>query len=270
MGRYGLREIGMKWGFGIALVLAGCMGMASGPFAQARQQDGTAAPGQDKQSGNTAAQSPNGQPGSQPKPQEGANSFPTDTSNVPVLPSTLTPDVSVPTSDEMEGRRFSLPSSDLDPVASPDQANSDDANTRELESSSNVKALDSILPQPGADEPRKKGKKGSDVLEGPPRETAKQDISVGKYYLDNKNWRAALSRFQSALVLAPDEPEVYWGLAESQRHMGDYANAKKNYEKVIEYDPDSKHAKDAKKALKEPQLANAKAAPQTQDGQTPR
>ena len=43
--------------------------------------------------------------------------------------------------------------------------------------------------------------------------------------------------------------------------MGDYANARANYEKVIEYDPDSKHAKDAKKALKEPELANAKSAP---------
>jgi len=60
---------------------------------------------------------------------------------------------------------------------------------------------------------------------------------VGKYYLDSKNWRAALSRFQSALVLSPEEPEVYWGLAEANRHLGNYAEAKANYLKVIEYDP---------------------------------
>ena len=56
----------------------------------------------------------------------------------------------------------------------------------------------------------------------PPKETSKEDISVGKYYLDNKNWKAALSRFQSALVLAPDEPEVYWGLAESDAAPGKF------------------------------------------------
>ena len=82
-----------------------------------------------------------------------------------------------------------------------------------------------------------------------PKETAKEDISVGKYYLDNKNWRAALSRFQSALVLAPEDPEVYWGLAESARHLGNFADARAYYLKVMEYDPDSKHAKEAKKAL---------------------
>ena len=97
-----------------------------------------------------------------------------------------------------------------------------------------------------------------DDSEGMPKETAAQDINVAKYYLDNKNWRAALSRYQSAMVLAPEDPEVYWGLAVSQHHMGDYASARANYEKVIEYDPDSKHGKEARKALKEPEIANAK------------
>jgi hypothetical protein len=32
------------------------------------------------------------------------------------------------------------------------------------------------------------------------------------------------------------------------------------YQKVVDYDPDSKHGKDARKALKEPEIANAKAA----------
>ena len=84
---------------------------------------------------------------------------------------------------------------------------------------------------------------------------------MGKYYLDQKNWRAAQSRFQSALVLAPEDPEVYWGLAESARHLGNFPDARANYEKVIEYDPDSRHAKEAKKALEDPKIENAKAAP---------
>jgi len=60
-------------------------------------------------------------------------------------------------------------------------------------------------------------------------------------------------------VLDPENPDVYWGLAESQRHTGDYASAKANYLKVTEYDPDSKHGKEAKKILKDPEVANAKA-----------
>jgi hypothetical protein len=42
--------------------------------------------------------------------------------------------------------------------------------------------------------------------------------------------------------------------------LGDYANAKANYQKVVDYDdPESKHSKDAKKLLKSPQIANAPA-----------
>ena len=100
--------------------------------------------------------------------------------------------------------------------------------------------------------------------------TAAEDESVGKYYLDNKDWRAALSRYESAMVLDPDNPDVYWGMAESQRHLGQFAEARANYQKVMEYDPDSRHAKDAKKALQEPELANAKPnAAQQPSAQTP-
>ena len=63
------------------------------------------------------------------------------------------------------------------------------------------------------------------------------------------------------MVLDPDNPDVYWGLAEANRHLGNYAAARTNYLKVMEYDPDSKHAKEAKKALNEPELANAKPSP---------
>jgi hypothetical protein len=204
-------------------------------------------------------QSADGQPSAQqPKPQDQGNPFPTDTNNVPVMPSHTAPDEPDNVPADTEGVRFSLPGHDADPVASPDDTS---AGAGEQESSSDVKALDSILPPPGSDdETGKKGRKRSNVLEGPPKESSKEDISVGNYYLDNKNWKGALSRFQSALVLAPDEPDVYWGLAECERHLGDFAAAKANYLKVIEYDPDSKHAKEAKKALKEPEIANAKAA----------
>ena len=60
------------------------------------------------------------------------------------------------------------------------------------------------------------------------------------------------------MVLAPDEPEVYWGLAEADRHLGNFAQARAYYQKVLDYDPDGPHGKGARKALKEPEIANAK------------
>jgi tetratricopeptide (TPR) repeat protein len=118
--------------------------------------------------------------------------------------------------------------------------------------------MDKLLPGPDDDE--RQGKKRKLSVPGPEhKETSAEDVEVGKYELDLKNWKAALSRFESAMVLAPDEPEVYWGIAESQRHLGNLAEARSYYQKVVEYDPDSKHGKEARKALKEPEIANAKA-----------
>ena len=42
--------------------------------------------------------------------------------------------------------------------------------------------------------------------------------------------------------------------------MGNFAEARGYYKKVAEYDPDSRHGKEAIKALKAPEIANAKAA----------
>lgn len=256
----------MKRGFGIALVLAGWLSAAPGLFAQAQGSDETSRSGDAGQKKSNGAQQ-NGQQSAQPKPQSTGNPFPEDTNSVPVMPSKVTPDAPQGNFSETEGEGIPAPRNDEDPVRSPDGASDAGGNVQDQESSSNTKDLDSLLPGPGDDETDNKRKKRSTALDEAPKETPQQDISVGKYYLDNKNWRAALSRFQSALVLAPDEPEVYWGLAESQRHMGDFASARANYQKVIEYDPDSKHAKEAKKALKDPELANAKAAPGAQGPQ---
>jgi Tfp pilus assembly protein PilF len=126
--------------------------------------------------------------------------------------------------------------------------------------------MDNLLKPPPDSDSTSKHRKLS-VPEETHQESAKEDESVGSYYLDQKNWKAALSRFESAVVLDPENPDVYWGLAEAQRHTGDYFNAKANYLKVTEYDPDSRHGKEAKKFLKDPELANAKAvsiAPATQ------
>ncbi len=83
---------------------------------------------------------------------------------------------------------------------------------------------------------------------------------MGGYYLDRKNWKAALSRFESAMVLDPENPEVYWGLAEAEHHLGNFADAKAHYLKLLDYDPDGPHGRQARKELKEPEIANGKNA----------
>jgi tetratricopeptide (TPR) repeat protein len=158
-----------------------------------------------------------------------------------------------------EGGHMPLPVDDVDPVRSPEDAGAA-AEQGEGNSSSSQAGMGALLPGPDdATVPGKRGRKGEQVVPEH-HETAAEDENVGSYYLDNKNWKAALSRYQSALVLDPDNPDVYWGLAESERHLGDFASARANYQKVMDYDPDSHYGKEARKALKEPEIANAKSS----------
>jgi tetratricopeptide (TPR) repeat protein len=213
------------------------------------------APASPQQSPQTDKQPP-------PKPPANSNPFPEDTGNVPVLPSATQPVLRE--APAPEGPVPALPSSDPDPVRSPDEplpeASSSSFGSGSSSSSSSADMARFLEPPPDEETHKAKKRKG---VEPPPekKETARDDENVGQFYLEQKNWRAALSRFQSALILDPENPDVYWGLAESQRHLGDLANAKSNYMKVVEYDPDSRHAKDAKKLLKEPEMAAASAAP---------
>jgi len=238
----------MKRGFTIALVAAGCLMAVSGLHGQA-------APAQ-----SPPADQSQKQPATPQKPAA-ANPFPEDTTNVPVMPSKGTPALPEGTysGDDNGAGRVPLPKEDLDPARSPDDAAASNDAPMELNSSDSRAGLDRLVPLPDDDQPQ--GKHRKLAVPAPEHvETSKEDIQVGGYYLDTKNWKAALSRFESAMVLAPDEPEVYWGLAESERHLGNLAAAKGYYQKVAEYDPDSKHGKEAMRALKDPEIANAKAA----------
>ena len=244
----------MRRSFLIALVFAGCLMAASRLPAQA--------PGGGQSAPANAGQKPAAVP-----PQTEANPFPTDTSNVPVLPSKreFTPrdDNYGGPENGSDARKFPLAGEDQDPVRSPDDAApASDSGTDQVWSSS-ISGLDRLLPRPEDDQPEKK----KSLLARQPThtESAQKELDVGSYYMDRKNWRAALSRYESAMVLDPENPEVYWGLAESERHLGDFWDAKGYYQKVALYDPDSRHGKESMKALKEPEIANAK---KPVDGQT--
>jgi tetratricopeptide (TPR) repeat protein len=237
--------------FFAALAFAGCYGAVSIRLsAQAPQNP---SPQQSPASSSGSAQAPNDQ---KPKGAQPANPFPDDTNTVPVLPSANSAGTPAPDTTDY-GSSVPLPGGDGDPVKSPDDAA---PSTEDSGSSSSSTGLDNLLkPPPDTTPTGKHGKLKAGEDDGMPHDSPKEDETVGSYYLDQKNWKAALSRFESAMVLDPENPEVYWGLAEAQRHVGDYAGAKANYLKLMEYDPDSKHGKEAKRILKEPEVANAKA-----------
>jgi tetratricopeptide (TPR) repeat protein len=204
------------------------------------------------------------------KPTANGNDFPTDTTSIPVIPSNgINPagnasnSGNAPSAPPAVVPPSALPGDDADPVRSPEEP-APDVSTGDSSSSSSLAGLGRVLDPPPDDNTAATAdttgrRRGRNAAPQPAQhtETAKEDIDVGSYYLSTKNWHAALSRYQSALILAPDDPDVYWGLAEAQRNLKDYASAKANYQKLLDYDPDNKHAKDARKALKDPDVANA-------------
>jgi hypothetical protein len=213
------------------------------------------------------AQTPASEPGKPvdanqkpPVPPSSANPFPEDTTTVPVMPSKNTPEQQIIAHDGAASAPLPLPGDEADPVRSPDDAAPEAPSSADADSSSDSSSsqagLESLLPKPEGDQSGKRKKPGA--KEPSHQEAASKDIEVGIYYLETKNWKGALSRFSSAFVLDPENPDVYWGLAEADRHLGNLADARANYQKVAEYDPDSRHGKEARKALKEPEIANGK------------
>ncbi|MGA2674845.1 MAG: tetratricopeptide repeat protein [Terracidiphilus sp.] len=234
----------MKRGVWITVILAGGLAMAQ-LCAQAQAGGDAAGSGQSKPAAD--AQKPAAAPPS------GANPFPEDTNSVPVLPTKDTPMPSEAGSADFG--RIPLPGEDADPVRSPDDAAPAAGSAQDQNSSSSLAGLDTLLPKPEDDQPGRKGK--LTVKEPTHKEAAATDINVGQYYLERKDWKAALSRFESAMVLDPENPEVYWGLAESERHLGNLADARAYYAKLLDYDPDGPHGKQARKVMKDPALAAA-------------
>jgi tetratricopeptide (TPR) repeat protein len=235
-------------------VLAAALGALIAAFSASPLVRAQAAGSGQKQQG----QSQTNQNGQKPAAQDGGNPFPEDEGNVPVMPTSNAPDVSSGASGDAHA---TVPAVDSDPVRSPEDEAPGAGGDNVSGFSSSASGTDDILaPPPDEDTQGKKKKQGDAEIQTFPKETPQEDMNVGNYYLDQKNWRGALSRFQSAMVLAPDNPDVYWGMAECERHLGQFAAARENYMKVMEYDPGSHHAKEAKKALQDPEIANAKPA----------
>jgi len=80
---------------------------------------------------------------------------------------------------------------------------------------------------------------------------AAEDIEVGYFYMNKKNYRAAESRLQEAAELKPDAAPAWVGLAQAQQKLGKDADARRSYEEYLKLSPDSAGAEQAKKAMAE-------------------
>lgn len=244
----------MRAAFSWALALASLL--AAGPRLCAQSQGN----GSDRnQPAANSRNAPAAQTPPRANPQNNQNAFPEDTSDIPVIPSGNAPVLF----SGGEPGRMPVPVVDADPVRSPEDAAAA-AENNEQNSSSSMAGMSDLLPPADDETQTGRHRRAGEKIVPEHHETAAEDESVGNYYLDNQDWKGALSRYQSALVLDPDNPDVYWGLAECERHLGQFAEARANYEKVIEYDPGSHHAKEARKALRDPEIANAKPSPAVQ------
>ena len=92
---------------------------------------------------------------------------------------------------------------------------------------------------------------GSDVVEireWNPHKAAK-DVEVGQFYLKQKNYRAALDRFNEALLYKPNDAEATFYLAATQDKLQLYDLAYRGYRAYLTMLPEGPLAKQAETAL---------------------
>ncbi len=80
---------------------------------------------------------------------------------------------------------------------------------------------------------------------------AEQDKSIARFYWNRGNYEGSYLRFKDAVVYAPLNPEMWFGLAESERMIGKNVNARQHYQKYLQLAPEGPKAKDSAKMLRE-------------------
>ena len=93
---------------------------------------------------------------------------------------------------------------------------------------------------------------------------AAKDVEVGQYYLKQKNYRAALERFNDALLYKPKDADAIIGLAQTQDKLELSTPAYGNYRAYLEILPNGPLAKQAQEAIKrlEPTVQAQKESPE--------
>ncbi len=118
---------------------------------------------------------------------------------------------------------------------------------------------------PPSDDNKHDGSDVDDVNEADVREMkpwnphkAMKDIEVGDYYAKQKNYRAAISRYRSALEYKPKDAEATFKLAAALEKTKQYGEAATFYRDYLKIVPDGEFVASAQKALSRlaPQLPN--------------
>jgi len=117
--------------------------------------------------------------------------------------------------------------------------------------------------------PTPPGDSGSDDVQEmypfDPHKAAK-DVEVGNFYLKRKNYRAALERFNEALLYKPKDAEATVGLAQTQEQLGLFTPAYQNYRAYLQILPSGPMAKEAQEAVTRlaPKVEAQKTSPELQ------
>jgi Tfp pilus assembly protein PilF len=82
-----------------------------------------------------------------------------------------------------------------------------------------------------------------------PAKVAAHDIDVGETYLSGNHFDAARERFEDALRLTPDNPLIWFRLAQALQGMQRLDPARLYYRKYLDAQPKGKFAGNAKKAI---------------------
>jgi tetratricopeptide (TPR) repeat protein len=243
------------------------------PSAPAAQQDKTQQdkshpqdnpfPGEQPQVPAPQAQKPDA---TAPKPKNGSdNPFPGEDPNAPIIPVDPVPGTA---SGSGSGRSGSGADSgrpghrdadpDSDPVRSPDgQGNT----TTDDGFSSSRAGLHGVPAEDDSDE-----KPGKSTKNKTREQVVKEDVDVGGFYLDKKNWKGAQARFSAAFALDAENPDSVWGLAEAERHLQLYKEAAEHYKLFLSYEPEGRRGREARKALEEVEAAQPSASAASKNG----
>jgi tetratricopeptide (TPR) repeat protein len=79
---------------------------------------------------------------------------------------------------------------------------------------------------------------------------ASKDVEVGNWYLRQKNYRAALDRFNDALLYKANDAEATFGLAVTEEKLDLLSQSYKNYQAYLKMLDSGPHAKECQEAIK--------------------
>jgi tetratricopeptide (TPR) repeat protein len=101
---------------------------------------------------------------------------------------------------------------------------------------------------------------GGDVQEMRPWNPyrAMKDDEVGEFYFKRKNYRAALARYQDALIWKEKDAVANFRMAQCYEKLDQPDQAIPHYEEYLKILPEGPYAKEAKKALEKLKEAEAK------------